>query len=142
MISPMSCNVDFSMLNSNLPVSIKDKNYKFIFQISIDELKIKVSKFLLTKMKYRFDIFGENRKELNDFIQTNVGNIREENDLCGYCKISYDKIKKINFYCVLKDNYMYFFINQHSKKYHFFVNLTEVAIRLVSNQIENFNTSQ
>ena len=58
MISPMSCNVDFSMLNSNLPVSIKDKNYKFIFQISIDEINIKVSKFLLTKMKYRFDIFG------------------------------------------------------------------------------------
>lgn len=34
---------------------------------------------------------------------------------------------------------MYFFLNETYHKYHFFVDLTEVAIRIVSNEIEHFN---
>ena len=60
-------------------------------------------------------------------------NIREENELSGYCKISYEAIKRMNFYCILKGSYMYFFINEIYPKYHFFVNVTQTAIRLISN---------
>lgn len=62
MIDPFSCFVDFSMLRANLPDSIKDRKHKFISRISIDGINITISKFLLTKMKYRFDIFGEERQ--------------------------------------------------------------------------------
>lgn len=46
------------MQRANLPDSIREKKHKFISRISIDEIKIIISKFLLTKMKYRLDIFG------------------------------------------------------------------------------------
>lgn len=45
----------------------------------------------------------------------------------------------MNFYCILKGSYMYFFINENYPKYHFFVNLTLTAIRLISNEVENLN---
>jgi hypothetical protein len=37
---------------------------------------------------------------------------------------------------------MYFFINEQYHKYHFFVNITETALRLISNEVENFNTDR
>jgi hypothetical protein len=53
--------------------------------------------------------------------------------------VSYGGLKKVNFYCVLKGNFMYFFINEDYPKYHFFLNINEVAIRLISNEVEHFN---
>lgn len=76
MIEPFSCFVDVSMQRANLPSSIRDKKHKFIGRISIDEIRVTISKFLLAKMKYRFDIFGENKQEMCDFIETRVSNIK------------------------------------------------------------------
>jgi hypothetical protein len=46
--------------------------------ISIDEINIKISKFLLTKLKSRWDLFfSEGREELSEFIETNIANIQE-----------------------------------------------------------------
>jgi len=57
MIEPFSCFVDFSVLRSNLPDSIRNKKHRFVARLILDEVNIKISKFLLTKMKYRFDVF-------------------------------------------------------------------------------------
>lgn len=37
---------------------------------------------------------------------------------------------------------MYFFPNENHPKYHFFVNITEVALRLISNEVHNINTEK
>ena len=55
MIEPLSCFVEFSWLKSSLSSAIRDRKAKIVGKIMIDEVKIRVSKFLMGKLKSRID---------------------------------------------------------------------------------------
>lgn len=75
MIEPFSCFVEFSLLKSSLSPAIRDKKPKIVGKIMIDEIKIKVSKFLMSRLKSKVDnILDEG--ELDEFIESNVSNIK------------------------------------------------------------------
>jgi hypothetical protein len=55
MIEPFSCSVEFALLKASLSAAIRDRKPKITARIVIDEVKIKVSKFLMGRLKSRID---------------------------------------------------------------------------------------
>lgn len=55
MIQPFSCFAEFSLLKSALSPAIKHKKAKFSAKIMIEEVSIRVSKFLMGRLKGRIE---------------------------------------------------------------------------------------
>ncbi len=77
MIEPFSCFVELSLLKNSLSQAIKDRKPKITAKIMIDEIQVKVSKFLMGRLKSKVDNILDEGAELDEFIETNVQNIRE-----------------------------------------------------------------
>ena len=124
MVKPVSCFVDIALLKAALSPAIQQRKPKLTGRFKIDRVEVVVSQFLLRKLKDRLEPLGEGALEVEEFVETNVTSIREEHDLAGPAKVSWDAFKKMSFHCVLKGSFMYFFINDQHPKYHLFVDLT------------------
>lgn len=64
MIEPFSCFVEFSLLKSTLSSAIRHRKPKITGKIMIDEVSIRVSKFLMEKLKSRIDDVLDEEAEL------------------------------------------------------------------------------